>query len=128
MKPNFRNFSSIVIVVLLILAGCSKSDPAPSLIGSWNATTTIRSGCKVSTDNGTTTCPSSCTSVFTATTITTGTQVSTYTTDGNSLTVKSSGTSSSTTVYTYTLTSTTLIITNTDTTTGCTRVTTLTRV
>jgi hypothetical protein len=83
---------------------------APTFVGSWTQTTTMKSGCVSS--NATTTCSSNCLSTWTATTITNGSLVLTYTTTGNNLYLTdSSGSIPETRSYTYVLTATTLTLT-----------------
>lgn len=80
---------------------------APTFVGTWNETTTMKSGCVSS--NATTTCSSNCSSTWTASTITVGSLVLTYTTSANNLFITDSG--GETRSYTYVLTATTLTIT-----------------
>lgn len=114
MKSNLRLAFAFVPLLFSLLTGCSKSaDPAaPSIIGTWRASTYATNNCtnisnnvpEVSCTLGTA-CP---TIVITATTITSDTGVVDYTITGNTLNI--SGTSSIKS-GTFDLTATTLTLT-----------------
>ncbi len=122
---GFRTGS--VLLILFLVSSCSKSDPGFSLVGTWQQTSIVTSGCLNQALNGTQTCTASCgTIVFTSTTIATngGTPVD-YTLKGNTITIGSSGFAS-----TYSVTATTLSLSTQYNTAsgGCLSVSNYTRV
>lgn len=84
-------------LMFILFERCSKDDPAPDqsaeLIGAWENVSFVTSNCKDPSNNGTTTCTSSCEIlVFTSTTFTLdGDGPYNYTTSGNSITIAFGG-------------------------------------
>lgn len=95
------------VLSILLVAACSKDDPTFSLVGTWQQKSIVTSGCFDPSLNGTQTCSASCAIiVFTSTTVATngGAPVD-YTLKGSTITIGSSGFSS-----TYSVTATTLTL------------------
>ncbi len=112
---KYNSFSLLIVVLALLVqfGGCSKSaDPAPSLVGTWRASTYLTSNCTNISNNvaqASCTLGAACpTIVITATTITSDTGVVGYTVTGNTLTVDGTSTIKS---GTFILTATALTLT-----------------
>lgn len=119
-----------LLVFALFIFGCSDDDPAPdpaSLIGTWTITNEVYSGCNDPADNRTDPCDDCDDLIFSATTVTVGIEVYTYSTSGNTLTVTLG---SDTLVITYSVSATTLTFTiqESDVNGGCKIVSTYTRI
>jgi hypothetical protein len=104
-NPNDMKYSglsaSLIFALFFLFTDCSKSDPAPSIIGSWRAVNNAASGCTDPLQNlAATTCNASC-----ETLVISSTQI-TITIPG----------SSATTVYPYTVSGSTMTITTPSTT------------
>jgi hypothetical protein len=59
----------LFFLVLVIAFGCSKEDPKPSLVGTWQLTRVISGGCTDTANDGKATCTNNCNAVITATTL-----------------------------------------------------------
>lgn len=145
MKYLQKSFAGVLMLALL-MTGCSKSDPAPSLAGTWVFKSATVTTCTNTTLNGTSgTCFSDCIQIWTATTIT-GSEIdlapsqtantpytSTYTISGSNITESRTYPTAPTfnriLVYSFTLTATTLTKTSAPTSSsgGCTVVAVYTR-
>ncbi len=115
-------------VFLLLLAGCSKNDPIPTIRGTWKQKDVVVTGCTNASLNGTTTCTTSCVSLIidSNTVSTNGGAPAYYSISGDTITLT---VGSTTTQSTYTVTSTTLTISTQSSPAngGCLNVTTFTR-
>ena len=117
------------LALTLLFLGCSEDEPTPaSLVGTWVFTSHVSSNCADPKWNNTDTCSdSSCFEiVISATSITSDTEVFTYTTSGNNLTATEGGL---TLEFTYSISGSILTLTSQDSPAegGCKNVETYTR-
>lgn len=120
-----RNFTRILVTVLLIslafplvFSSCKDDESkGASLVGTWEETSYVSSGCVDPTDNESFTCTSACERiVVTENTLTIGTDPAiSYTVNGNQITLTQKfGSATVTFSVTFTVTETTLTITQQD--------------